>query len=305
MRKYFVDVTANQSTRNMCIRMSRYMWIVFVASTSTHKQNTRSHTTNIRIHIIHGCNMLNGIYKETNACYIYDLFILCCNFRARQPNYAKRTCFSVACVSPYEVYIGGACVHIGRPSASSESNSSNVVRITARTNEQQTNDRSNNQTASQPANQLTELNIPCVQFPRFMYIRQKCGVYTHTANEIECDTIKQSTENETKIDREQERESENAYIVCEWYEFLWFPQLHLDFVFYFCCCYSYYYVQSTLQRTHTFYNSSYSLWSYENFFNGALQNVVVVVGNLLCQVIIRVCVCVCLAIFASLISALN
>lgn len=60
---------------------------------------TLVHTPQTYVYIyIHGCYMLNGIYKETNACYIYDLFILCCYFRARQPNYAKRTCFSVACV---------------------------------------------------------------------------------------------------------------------------------------------------------------------------------------------------------------
>lgn len=63
-------------------------------SLTYHEQASERTNVHKPIHII--CNMLNGIYKETNACYIYDLFILCCNFRARQPNYAKRTCFSVA-----------------------------------------------------------------------------------------------------------------------------------------------------------------------------------------------------------------
>lgn len=112
---YFDNKQTNQSARIVCVCVcackNQYVdhLCCQCATTTTY---THSHTTSKRtnkrankrthepIHII--CNMLNGIYKETNACYIYDLFILCCNFRARQPNYAKRTCFSVAYI---EIYI--------------------------------------------------------------------------------------------------------------------------------------------------------------------------------------------------------
>lgn len=137
VRKYFLDAIAAASITNKPIGTKCVSWnnqyVVRCQQqqhTTTNQQNETKRNerptdrpnkrTSTNTYII--CNTLNGIYKETNACYIYDLFILCCNFRARQPNYAKRTCFSVACIyrlkcTHTHTYFRSLCrcVHIGRP----------------------------------------------------------------------------------------------------------------------------------------------------------------------------------------------
>lgn len=141
-----------------------------------------------------------------------------------------------------------------------------------------------NQRTDRPTSQPAKQNwlwayIWSVQFPRFMYTRQKCihllsHMHTHTQNNVE---------------RQSKREQERECMHCSWMiRISLISTAPFRIVFYFCCCccccYYYYYIQSTLQHiTNTMPLTFVGLIKTSSTVS--LENVV---GNLLCQVIIRV-----------------